>query len=96
MSDLDAIADYVSLDNPAAARQLVGRVLLHVEQLEAHPQSGPKLPELPGWRYHQIIEPPCRVIYRQDRKAVYILHVVRSERLLDSKLLRSRGRAAKK
>ena len=46
VSDLDAIADYIALDNPAAARQLVQRVFEHVEQLERYPESGSIPPEL--------------------------------------------------
>lgn len=86
LSDLDAIADYIALENPAAAAELVQRVLKHVGQLADHPLSGPELPELPGWRYRQIVEPPCRVIYRCDKRTVYILHVVRTERLLSAVL----------
>ncbi len=90
LSDLEAIADYIALDNPAAARALVQRVLEHVDQLTAHPLSGSKLPEFEGWRYRQIIEPPCRVIYRHEKGRVHILHVVRGERLLDQALVTSR------
>ena len=96
LSDLEAIADYIALDNPAAARALVQRVLSHVEQLADHPLSGPKLPEFKGWRYRQIIEPPCRAIYRHEKGRVHILHVVRGERLLDQSLLTSRGRRSKR
>ena len=66
LNDLDAIADYIALDDPAAARGLVRRVFKHVEQLIDHPQSGSKPAELRGWRYRQIVEPPCRVFYRHD------------------------------
>ncbi len=96
LSDLEAIADYIALDNPVAAAELVGRVLQHVGQLSDHPRSGSTLPELPGWRYRQIIEPPCRAIYRQDRDVVFILHVIRSVRLLKRNLLAKRRRSAKK
>jgi len=96
LSDLDAIADYIALDNPVAAAELVTRVLEHVGQLAEHPRSGSILPELRGWRYRQIIEPPCRVIYRQERNQVLILHVVRSERLLRSRVLAKRRRLSKK
>jgi len=89
LSDLDAIADYIALENPAAAAELVRRVLKHVGQLADHPLSGPELPELPGWRYRQIIEPPCRVIYRCEKQMVYVLHVVRAERLLQAARFRS-------
>jgi addiction module RelE/StbE family toxin len=89
LSDLEAIADYIALDNPAAASALVQRVFAHVSQLAEHPLSGSKLPELEGWRYRQIIEPPCRAIYRHEKGKVHILHVVRGERLLDQALLSS-------
>ena len=92
LSDLDAIADYIALDNPGAAKQLVQRVFRHVEQLAAHPKSGSKPPELKGWRYRQIIEPPCRVFYRQERSEVFILHVMRSEQLLRRRVIAARDR----
>lgn len=94
LSDLDAIADYIALDNPQAARELVRRVFDHVDQLASQPLSGPKLPEFKGWRYRQIVEPPCRVIYRHEKGLVHIVHVVRGERLLGRKLVRARGKGA--
>jgi toxin ParE1/3/4 len=88
LNDLDAIADYIALDNPVAARELVQRVFKRVEQLVAHPDSGSKPEELRGWRYRQIIEPPCRVFYRRERSTIYVLYVMRGERrLLRSSLI---------
>jgi toxin ParE1/3/4 len=92
LSDLDAIADYIALENPLAASEFVRRVLGHVEQLAAHPRSGSRLPELPQSRYRQLVEPPCRVFYRFDGKRVFVLHVMRSERLLRKERLTSRER----
>jgi toxin ParE1/3/4 len=80
LNDLDAIADYIALDNPAAASQLVQRIFRHVEQLTTHPDSGSKPRELRGGRYRQIVEPPCRVFYRREAKTVYVLYVMRGER----------------
>lgn len=87
LADLDAIADYIALDNYDAAVALVGRVFSHVGQLIDHPENGSFLPESDGGRYRQIAEPPCRVIYRFDGNAVYILHVMRAERLLSAERL---------
>jgi plasmid stabilization system protein ParE len=87
LSDLDAIADYIALENPDAARALVQRVFHHVDQLIDRPRSGSKPPELRGWRYRQIVEPPCRVFYREDSSRVIILCVMRAERLLRPELL---------
>lgn len=90
LNDLDTIADYFALDDPAAARQLVQRIFQHVEQLIAHPDSGSKPMELRGWRYRQIVEPPCRIFYRRDLDRVYVLYVMRAERRLRKAALSER------
>jgi len=92
LSDLDAIADNIALENPDAARALVQRVFHHLDQLIEHPRSGSKPPELRGWRYRQIVEPPCQVLYRENAGRVFILYVMRAERLLRPELPRSRVR----
>jgi toxin ParE1/3/4 len=92
LSDLDAIADYIALDKPEAARRLVQRVFEHVEQLTTHPESESVPRELRGSRYRQIVEPPCRVFYRYDGEQVFILHVIRGEKQLRPSHLRQRDR----
>ena len=91
ISDLDAIADYIALDNPTAACELVQRVFDHVAQLQAHPESGSRPPELKRSRYRQLIEPPCRILYRYDSQRVYILYVMRTERFLSEEQLPPRS-----
>lgn len=95
LSDLDAIADYIALENPAAAAELVKRIVGHVGQLAAHPESGSRPQKLKRSRYRQIVEPPCRVFYRYDGQRVFVLHVMRSERLLRKGRLASRSRQTK-
>lgn len=95
LSDLDAIADYIAIENPQAAVELVRRIIDHVEQLTDHPESGSRPQELKRSRYRQIVEPPCRVFYRYDGHKVFILHVMRSERLLRKTQLASRAKQAK-
>lgn len=90
LNDLDAIADYIAIENPVAAAELVRKVFEHVEQLEAHPESGSRPPELKRSRYRQIVEPPCRVFYRYDGETVLVLFVMRSEQLLRKRILKSR------
>ncbi len=82
LSDLDAIADYIALEDPVAASAFVKRVFTDAEQLVDHTESGSRPPELGHLRYRQIVEPPCRVFYRFDGHKVFVLHVMRSERLL--------------
>lgn len=95
LGDLDAIADYIALENPIAASALVKRIFAHVEQLADHPESGSRPQELGRSRYRQIVERPCRVFYRYDGHKVLILYVMRSERLLRPERLASRARRAK-
>lgn len=95
LSDLDAIADYIALESPTAAAELVKRIFNHVEQLVEHPESGSWPQELGRSRYRQIVEPPCRVFYRYDGHKVFVLHVMRWERLLRKSRLASRTKHAK-
>lgn len=83
LRDLDAIADYIALDKPEAARKFVARVFEQVEALKKFPRMGAGPPELPGMPYRQLIIPPCRIFYRTERGKVFILHVMRGARLLD-------------
>ena len=96
LQDLDAIADYIALDRPEAARRLVQKIFDHVGQLAQFPRSGSTPPELRGMKYRQIVEPPCRVFYRFAGKKVFVLHVMRSERLLSKTMLRKRDRKKQK
>jgi toxin ParE1/3/4 len=95
LSDLDAIADYIAIDSPSAARELVERVFAHVEQLQTYPESGSRPLELKRSRYRQIVEPSCRVFYRYDGVRVYVLYVMRAERPLRKAQLAGRERTAK-
>ncbi len=82
LADLEAIADYIAIENPAAAAAFVRRVFDHIDKLAQHPHLGPVPEELEGTRYRQIVEPPCRIFYRHSDSSVLILHVMRSERLV--------------
>lgn len=82
LEDLHEITDHISIDDPNAAERFADRIFSHVQQLEAHPLSGPVPDELEDERYRQLIEPPARVFYRFDGETVLILHVLRFERIL--------------
>jgi len=88
LSDLDAIADYIALDKPEAAKAFVQRVFSHIEQLQEHPESGSIVRELPNSLYRQIVEPPCRVFFRFDGTRIFVLHVMRGEMRLRKQRLR--------
>jgi toxin ParE1/3/4 len=92
LADLEAMADYIALDNSTAARRLVGRVFESVERLERFPNSGKRPPELPRSPYRELAVTPCRVFYRVENDAVFLLYVMRAERLLRRFLLEERNR----
>jgi plasmid stabilization system protein ParE len=94
-ADLDAIADYIALDKQDAASRLVRRVYERVEILAEHPEIGSRVPEvLRSSQYRQLIEPPCRVFYRYDAKIqkVFVLGVMRGEKLFQKRLLQERDK----
>lgn len=89
IADLEEIADHIALDNPEAALALVRRVFKHLEQLVSNQESGSIPPELrPSKTYRQIVEAPCRVFYRTRGDQIFIVHVMRGERLLRRTKLR--------
>ena len=90
LGDLDQITEYIALDNPRAASRFVEKVFDRVERLEAHPKSGKRPTELTGTHYREVVVAPCRVFYRIEKDDVYILYVMRSERLLRPYLLQQR------
>ena len=90
LSDLDAIAEYIALDKPSAAINLVRQVFSSTDRLEQFPDSGRKPPELKKSRYLEVIVAPCRIFYRVEDDKVYILYVMRSERKLRKYLLNAR------
>jgi toxin ParE1/3/4 len=90
LSDLNAIAEYIALDKPSAAINLVQKVFSSTNRLEQFPESGRKPPEFKKSRYLEIIVNPCRIFYRIEGDKVYIIYVMRSERKLRKYLLNAR------
>ncbi len=94
--DLREISGYIEIEDTNAARRIVDRIYQHVTQLEKHPLSGSILPELEYSRYRQIVEPPCRIFYEIRNGTVYILHVLRFERILRISRLENENKWATK
>ena len=87
LQELDAIAEYIALDNPAAASDLVKAVFDKTERLDNFPKSGRIPPELPDSVYREVVVPPCRIFYREDEQRVLVLFVMREERQLRTFML---------
>jgi addiction module RelE/StbE family toxin len=77
---LAAIAEYISLDSPVYAEQVVDRLVSRLEQVRAFPQSGRIVPETARDDFRELIEPPYRLIYRVRADVVEVLSILHSRR----------------
>ena len=92
LMDLDAIADYIALDKPDAARDLVEEVFARVGRLQRFPKLGSIPAEIPDLPYRELHIPPCRVFYRIGKNIIYVVHLMRGEQLLRRDLLKERDK----
>ena len=89
--ELDEIAEYIALDKYGAAQELIRQVFFRVEKLKEFPKSGRKPPELPKRsRYREVIVGPCRIFYREEKSKLFVIYVMRSERILRKYILEDR------
>ncbi|CAH0226655.1 MULTISPECIES: type II toxin-antitoxin system RelE/ParE family toxin [unclassified Pseudomonas] len=88
LEQLDDLAQYIALDKPDAARTLVRKVVEAVGRLAEFPLSGRIPGELPDSVYREIVVPPCRVFYRVSNTTVFIIHIMREERVLRAHMLK--------
>lgn len=91
LEDINEIAEYIALDKPSAAKKLVRNIFESVHRLKEFPLSGKTPFELTNSRYREVIVGPCRIFYRADNDLVYILYVMRSERVLRKFILQDRA-----
>jgi toxin ParE1/3/4 len=90
LAELNKIAEYIALDNYLAAQALVQKVFDSTDKLGLFPELGRTPPELHKSRYRELIVGPCRVFYRNTDDKIFILYVMRSERLLRKYILEER------
>ena len=75
--DLREISEYISEDDPVAAKRFVCHLIETVERLRYFPESGRIVPEFSDPVIREIIRTPCRVVYRlnHDRATIEIIRV---------------------
>jgi toxin ParE1/3/4 len=82
LDDLRNIRDYVSQDDPAAAKRLAEQIRKGVLRLADHQLSGRVVPELSGIDYREVIVAPYRIVYAVKKDKVIILRVWHGRREL--------------
>jgi toxin ParE1/3/4 len=79
LANLDAEAEYIAEDNPAAARRVVQRIFRAVDLLKKNPARG-RAGRVAGTRELVVAETPYVVPYRVRGNAVEILRVFHAAR----------------
>lgn len=88
--DLKQLIDYIALESPGNALQILGRIKQKASDLYTLPDRGRIVPELQDQGiniYREIIVPPWRIIYRMSESTVYVLSVIDSRRNVEDILL---------
>jgi toxin ParE1/3/4 len=91
LEDINEIAEYIALDKPSAAKRLVQNIFESVKRLKEFPDSGRVPIEISDSRYRELIVGPCRIFYRVDKDVVYVLYVMRIERMLRKLIIYDRA-----
>ena len=89
LENLDEIADYIALDNPEAAKNLIKKIFYETETFFEFPSSGNVPPELQGTSYRRIVVPPVNVYYRIDGDKMVMIHARRAERYFSIETLQN-------
>ena len=79
LANLNAEAEYIARDNPAAAARMVTAINTAVEQLARHPALG-RTGRVPGTRELVVPDTPYIIPYRVHSGAVEILRVFHGAR----------------
>lgn len=79
LANLEAEADYIAEDNPAAAGRVVQKILRAVDLLGKNPAMG-RAGRVAGTRELVVAETPYVIPYRVRRDAVEILRVFHAAR----------------
>jgi plasmid stabilization system protein ParE len=90
-SDLDEIINFIAQNNPQTALKILDRIKARANTLNSNPARGAYVPELLAKNikdYRQLTEPPWKIIYKIDKKVVYIMTIIDSRRNLQDILVR--------
>ena len=89
-SDLKKIIEYIAIDSPGNASQILKKIIQKASDLYAMPDRGRIVPELKDQgisTYRELIIAPWRIIYRVTDSTVFVLSVIDSRRNVEDILL---------
>lgn len=80
--DLDAIADFIAVDDAVAAVQWVDQLVAAAERVPHSPRMGRKVPEFAREDVRELIHGNYRIVYRVTAESIEVLTVFEGHRLL--------------
>ena len=81
LSDLEAIGDFIAVDNPVAAERWVGVLMAAAQRAAVAPRAGRRVPELGRDDVREVLKRTYRIVYRVKRGSVQVLPVFEGHRL---------------
>lgn len=79
LADLESVFEYISHENPKAARKVIAQILEGIEQLKKFPDSG-RPGRRRGTREFVFTQLPYIIVYRQNKMILEILTVLHTSR----------------
>jgi plasmid stabilization system protein ParE len=89
LDNIEEIAEYIALSTPAAAGNFVQRIFTATDRLMLFQESGRIPVEITEFSYREVVVNHCRVFYKIQEEAIYILYVLRQERDVRSYIVAS-------
>jgi toxin ParE1/3/4 len=80
--DLEAIAEYISLDSPAYAKSVIKTILEITRKFSQFPLAGRIVPEFNDENIREWFAYSYRIIYRLDQTIVTVAAIVHGRRML--------------
>ncbi len=80
--DLDAIADFIAIDDAVAAVRWVDELVAAAEPVRHAPRMGRKVPEFARADVREVIHGAYRIVYRIAPERIEVLTVFEGHRLL--------------
>jgi toxin ParE1/3/4 len=89
-NDLINIIEYISVDSPQNALEILEKIRQKTSSLYTLPERGRIVPELQGqgiFQYRELVIPPWRLMYRIAEREIFVMSVIDSRRNVEDVLL---------
>jgi toxin ParE1/3/4 len=83
LNDLESIQKYYGDEGVShVGKQFVISIIEHIQTLSDNPDIGRIVPEFDEVKIRELIHSPFRIVYLSEERAIHVIRVWRSERML--------------